>query len=134
MIRLHCRTLRKHDIPLDFQSAIYDNERIDASELVYEVDVDYFRSVDWPLGTAVVEFSSRLVKKEALVRMDVAHHHDQPGMHDVASFRRSAAPDVATKANTFMGASHSNNAASGNFVSQASFTPSSNTAKLGMVF
>lgn len=88
MITLHCRCVRKMDLPPSIHRAIYHNESVGMHEELYEVDVDYFRTVDWPLGNATVEFSERPRKVELIVNVSDASKFEQPEITDIEVFRR----------------------------------------------
>jgi hypothetical protein len=89
MIKLHCREVRKHDVPTPLRSCIYQADHLSDHERLYEVDVDYFRTIDWPLGTVPCEYSERLVKTELKpVRIAASCQFHQPVIANLEEFLR----------------------------------------------
>lgn len=97
MIILHCRELRRHDIPDAYEQCVYATEEVERSERVYEVDVDYFRTNDWPLGTTTIEFSEKRPKGELTVDIGQSGKYEQPLIVDIASYKRDGLPSNVTK-------------------------------------
>jgi hypothetical protein len=89
IVRLHCREVRKHDVPVELQRCIYQGDSLGDFERLYEVDVDYFRTIDWPLGTVPCEYNERMMKRELIVRVGDSAKHDQPVLADLDAFRRA---------------------------------------------
>lgn len=88
MVTLHCRRVRHHEIPESLRSCVYNGKNMSLSEELMEVDLDYFRSVDWPLGTVVVEFAEMRGKITCTVPVRGGIDCEQPIIADVAAYER----------------------------------------------
>ena len=95
MIKLHCREVLKHDVPEPLRPCIYMGDQIADFERLFEVDVDYFRTIDWPLGTVTCEFSERMQKTEITVRIADSSKGEQPVIADMEALRRDNVNDGA---------------------------------------
>lgn len=56
LILLHSRELYFRDIPPLIHTAVFDLEEITPYDKVVEVDLEFFRKSEWPMGTVVVRY------------------------------------------------------------------------------
>lgn len=90
MVILHCRRVRHHEIPEDLRSCVYNRRTVSLSEELMEVDLDYFRTVDWPLGTVVVEFAEMRGRVSCAVPIMSGCNREQPIVADASAYERTA--------------------------------------------
>lgn len=57
MIAYHCREVFFDELPTLLRVAIFGRHLVDPEDKLLEVDVDFFKHAEWPIGSVVVEYS-----------------------------------------------------------------------------
>ena len=57
MIAYHCREVFFDELPKLLRVAIFGRHLVDPEDKLLEVDVDFFKHAEWPIGSVVVEYS-----------------------------------------------------------------------------
>jgi hypothetical protein len=95
LVALHCRQVRRHEVPSALEGAVYNRARVGYSEVLYEVDLDHIRGVDWPLGSVCLEFAERRNLSEARCGIADGATLEQPLVTDMRAFTRAVMLDRA---------------------------------------
>lgn len=79
LILLHSRELYFRDIPPLIHTAVFNLEEVTPFDRLVEVDLEFFRKSEWPIGTVVVKFGYEAQELDAEVRVtDDAVEGEQP--------------------------------------------------------
>lgn len=79
LILLHSRELYFKDIPPIIRSAVFEVDEVTVFDRVVEVDLEFFRKSEWPMGTVVVRYGYDAQELELeVVVSDDACQGDQP--------------------------------------------------------
>ena len=97
IVALHCRVIRLSSMPTGLHTAVYGLSHVAVHEKLYEVDTDYFRTADWPIGSVKVEKAEKGKQFHVRSVIGASKGGPQPKVDDIKSFQSPFTSDVSMR-------------------------------------